>query len=269
MKKASNWLHGTSSYYHGLFASYWLVGRYPEAVATLQRALAVDPKETTSRLSRARLELEWRADTKPLHDILDVLAKENPAAAVNSSNVWMDLALCERDPDAAERAVAVMTDGLTYEGVQLPQPWFEGLAARIRGDKTAARIAFTAARVAVEEDVAKQPDYGPPLCALGLIDAALGRKDEATQEGRRAQQLLPVTKDAVKGQVIMEFLAVIYALTGEKDLAVDQLEVALRSPVSYTFCRYGHLRLNPFWDPLRGDSRFEKLVASLAPKPGK
>ena len=96
-----------------------------------------------------------------------------------------------------------------------------------------------------------------------MIDAALGRKEDAVREGRRAVELLPVTKDAWTGAEVLKNLAITYAWAGEKDLATKQLEdlVRIPSPISY-----GQLRLHPFWDPLRGDPRFEKIVASLAPK---
>jgi hypothetical protein len=108
-----------------------------------------------------------------------------------------------------------------------------------------------------------QPDYGPALCVLGLIDAGLGRKDDALREGRRAAELMPPSKDSINGAHIMQLLAVIYAWVGEKELAIDQLERSAQVPGSLT---YGQLRLWAHWDPLRGDPRFEKIVASLAPK---
>jgi len=111
--------------------------------------------------------------------------------------------------------------------------------------------------------VAEQPDYPEGLCVLGMADAALGNKDEAIREGRRAVELMPVSKDAIRGPLLIQYLAVIYAWTGEKDLALEQLSVAARIPGRLS---YGHLRLHPYWDPMRGDSGFEKIVSSLAPK---
>src|SRR5438128_1156755 len=130
-------------------------------------------------------------------------------------------------------------------------------------DEHKAHLAFTAARVEQEKIVQAQPDYGPAWCALGVIDAALGRKEEALREGRRAVELLPVEKDAVYGMVMIKYLAMIAAWVGEKDLACEQLAIAIR-PLSDV--SYGELKLMPWWDPLLGDPRFEKIVASLAPK---
>jgi len=133
----------------------------------------------------------------------------------------------------------------------------------LAGDEPAARRAFMAARAEQEKTVQTQPDYAPPLCILGVIDAALGRKDEALREGKRATELLPPAKDAINGPLMIEYFVLIAAWVGEKELACEQLETVLRYPSSVS---YGDLKLSPFWDPLRGYARFEKIVASLAPK---
>ena len=111
-----------------------------------------------------------------------------------------------------------------------------------------------------------QPDYGPALCVLGLIDAALGRKDLALDEGRRAIALTPVKKDVNNGSRVLQYFAITAAWAGEKELALQQLEAGLRAPSASIMLSYGALKLLPFWDPLCGDPRFEKIVASLAPK---
>ena len=111
-----------------------------------------------------------------------------------------------------------------------------------------------------------QPDFGPALCVLGLIDAALGRNDLALNEGRRAIALTPVEKDVINGSYVFQYFAITAAWVGDKDLALQQLEAGLRAPQASEMLSYGALKLFPVWDPLRGDPRFEKIVASLAPK---
>jgi Flp pilus assembly protein TadD len=130
-------------------------------------------------------------------------------------------------------------------------------------DENKARAAFTAARVAQEKRVKEQPDYAPALSILGIIDAALGRKEDALREGRRAVELLPVEKEANNGPGMIQNLAIIAAWVGEKELAAHQLAKSLQLPGTTS---YGRLKLLAWWDPLRGDPRFEKIVASLAPK---
>jgi serine/threonine-protein kinase len=133
----------------------------------------------------------------------------------------------------------------------------------MRGDQAAARAAFTSARIDLQKMLQDKPDYAGALCALAVVDAALGSKEDAIQEGQRAVELMPVSKDAVNGPLLIQYLAVIYAWTGEKDRALKRLDEAAKLP---SYLSYGRLRLHPIWEPLRGDPRFEKIVASLAPK---
>jgi serine/threonine protein kinase len=241
-----------------LALGYQFMRRFADSVGALDRALALTPQDADLRVMRAWVDLDWRADPKPLHEILEALFNESPAvAAYAGAEIWLDLALCERDSVAAGRALAAIGEGYHRNGLFFSRTFMEGCVARTFGDDAAARRAFTEARAEIERRVREQPDYGPPLCMLGLIDAGLGRKEEAIREGRRARELLPVTKDATNGAHIMQFLGVIYAWTGEKDLAIEQIAATLRVP---SILSYGELRLHPFWDPLRGDPRFEKLV---------
>jgi hypothetical protein len=99
-----------------------------------------------------------------------------------------------------------------------------------------------------------------------LIDAALGQKEAALEEGRRAIKLLPVEKDVGDGGRMIQYFSMIAAWAGDKDLALHQLESGLRAPFASVALSYGTLKLHPVWDPLRGDPRFEKIVASLARK---
>ena len=216
------------------------------------------------RVERALVDLDWRADSRPLHTTIEAILVEDPGAAATLANHWLVLALCERDPIAAAQALVALSDN-TFgpEVIPLYRPFGEGVVARVRGDAAAARAAFTVARVQQEEATRAQPDYAPALCALGLIDAGLGRKEEALREGRRAVELLPVARDSLGGADMIQGFAIICAWIGEKDLALQQLAISAQIPGGVT---YGQLKLHPFWDPLRGDPRFEKIVASLAPK---
>jgi len=244
--------------------SYEGLRRYPEVADSLDRALSIVPNDIDTKISRAQAELDWKADTRPLHNTIDALLAAQPANSASLADSWLYLALCERDFAAAERALAALGDHTFGPDAILFSPMFgQGLLARVRGDSSAAHTAFSAARADQEKVIAAQGDYGPALCVLGMIDAALGRKEDAIREGQRALEMLPVERDALNSVRAREFLAVIYAWTGEKDLACQELETATKYPASAS---YGHLRLHPFWDPLRGDARFEKIVAGFAPK---
>jgi TolB-like protein/tRNA A-37 threonylcarbamoyl transferase component Bud32/Flp pilus assembly protein TadD len=245
--------------------TYELLHRYNEMAATLDRLLAIAPKDIPGRVRRALVDLESRANPKPLRTTIETILAEDPNAAPFLVDQWLDLALLERDSAAAQRALAAMPeDGCYDENIPFPDGWCEGLAARFRGDEPTARAAFTNARKELAQTVREQPDYAAALCALGVVDAALGNKEDAIREGERAVELVPVSKSAVEGPMLIQYLAVIYAWTGDKDRGIERLAKAAKLPGSHV--TYGHLRLNPLWDPLRGDPRFEAIVASLAPK---
>jgi TolB-like protein/Tfp pilus assembly protein PilF len=248
--------------------SYQALRRYPESIAALDRALAIVPENAETRADRGLVYLFWKADTRPLHQTIDAILAQGPGAIVSAGVIWFACALAERDPAAAERALVALGDNqcLHERGISLSHSFGEGLLARMNKDEARARTAFETARAQQEKIVQAQPDYGPALCVLGLIDAALGRKDLALDEGRRAIALLPVEKDFVNGSLVLQYFAITAAWAGEKELALQQLEARVRGPVEGNMLSYGVLKLHPFWDPLRGDPRFEKIVASLAPK---
>jgi tetratricopeptide (TPR) repeat protein len=246
-----------------LALSYQALRRYAEARLALDRVLAIEPNNAQTKVQRALVEWEWKANIRPLHQAIDSIRATDPAAVRSIAVHWVICALSERDAAAAEDALIALGEmPLSVNGVQFNRPFVEGLIARMMNDDGKARSAFSAARVEQEKVVEARPNYGPPFCVLGLIDAALGRKEEALREGRRAVELLSLEKDAINGVVMIEYLAMIAAWLGDKDLACEQLAIAIRFPNSPT---YGQLKLLPFWDPLRGDPRFEKIVASLAP----
>ena len=249
----------------GISVNYLYLRRYAEAAAILDRTLTIVPKDVLIRVTRGWVDFDWRADPRPLHAMIDAILAEDPAAAPVLSGDWLHLALCERDPTETDRAlVALRSDeAFTIGHMFLNRGFGKAMAARVRGETDAARTAFTAARAQQEKVVRAQPEHAPALCVLGLIDAGLGRKEDALREGRRAVELLPIERDSLAGADMVYGFAIICAWTGENDLAFQQLTVATQKP---GLVSYGQLKLHPFWDPLRADPRFEKIVASLAPK---
>jgi serine/threonine protein kinase/tetratricopeptide (TPR) repeat protein len=249
-----------------LALSYGLLHHYDEETSVLKRALAVEPDDVDTKIMLAAVQFHWKANTQPVHETVDSLRSTNPSALPNVANDWLSCALAERNIASAKDALdAFGNTPLTDYAVHINRSLMEGLIARMTKDDGKARAAFTAARAEQEKIIEAQPNYAPPLCVLGLIDAGLGRKEEALREGRRAVQLFPVEKDAINGPLMVEYLAMIAAWVGNKDLACEQLAQVTRPPSTVS---YGQLKLLPFWDPLRGDPRFEQIVASLAPKGG-
>lgn len=241
-----------------------MLRRYVDGAAALDRALAIDPNDAGTRIARARVDLEQKADLRPLHQMIDALRAENPGAVSTIADNWFTCALAERDANAAKAALdAIGQNTFGDDAMQFSRSVGEGFIARMINDEAGARAAFSAARAEQEKRVQAQPDFAPALCILGLIDAGLGWKEEALREGRQAVELLPIEKDAINGMHMVEYFAIIAAWAGEKNLACEQLAIATRLP---GYLSYGQLKLFPYWDPLRGDPCFEKIVASLAPK---
>ena len=247
--------------------TYGMARRFAEQRSKFDRMLAVAPNDVEVKATRAFVEVDWKADTGPLHQVIDEIRATNPAAMPKIAGQWLLCALAKRDVAAAKDALlASGQEPLGGEAVNFTRAFVEGVIARMTNDEHKAQLAFTAARIEQEKTVQAQPDYGPAWCVLGVIDAALGRKEDALREGRRAVELLPVQKDPLNGIIMIKYLAMSAAWVGEKDLACEQLATAVRFPYSGADLSYGELKLMPFWDPLRGDPRFEKIVAGLAPK---
>jgi TolB-like protein/class 3 adenylate cyclase/Tfp pilus assembly protein PilF len=251
--------------------SYQYLGRYAEAIAALDRTLSIVPDNVETRTNRDLYYLCWKGDTQPLHQTIDSILAQGPNAIARTADNWFACALAERDSAAAERALIALGDNPCWgEGaIRLNRRFGEGLVARMTKDEARARTAFEAARAQQEKIVQAQPDYGPALCVLAMIDAGLGRREQALEEGRRAIALTPLEKDVNNGSLVLQFFAITAAWAGDKELALQQLETGLRAPGASLALSYGALKLLPFWDPLRGDPRFEKIVASLAPKDSK
>ena len=236
--------------------------RYVEEARSYDRALTIVPADPNTRIQQAQVALDWQADIKPFQTTLAGLMAEDPSVALDIGTLLYSL--CDRTWDAATRILAnYPREGAANNGVNYPYAYWEGVVARCQGDSIKARSAFTAARAEVQKVVEQQPDFAAALSLLAMIDAGLDRKEEAVKEGQRACELLPISKDAIDGTFLVMNLAQIYAWIGDKDRAVEQIAAVERVPNPLS---YGLLKLHPYWDSLRGDPRFEKIVASLAPK---
>ena len=243
---------------------YECLRRYADAERAWDAAAVLSPDDAATKASPALIELHWHADPRPLLALIERSLAEKPDSAEILAEPWLLASLCQRDGNGAQHALAALpADGCHVEKIPFPKAWCQGVVAQMRGNSAAARSAYATAREELATVVREQPDYAEALGALGMVDAALGHKEEAIREGRRAIELLPVTKESISGSLLVQYLALIYAWTGEKDLALEQLTVAARIP---GYLSYGQLRLHPYFDSLRGDPRFDKIVASLAPK---
>jgi len=190
----------------------------------------------------------------------------DPGGAVTT--IAVRLALMERDYDEAERQLGNCTEckyndvGLcgfvgALDDYTVPREWYVGLIAHGRGLGEQATQAFTAAREAILEEAKESPNDAKLLIMRGLIDAMLGRAEEAIAAGERATQLLPISADALDGPLVATNLAAIYALLGRSEQALQLLERLVRQIGGPT---PGTLRIEPQWDALRDNPRFRALL---------
>jgi TolB-like protein/Tfp pilus assembly protein PilF len=214
--------------------SYQRLGRYADAIAALDRALSIVPDNVETRTSRGLWELCWKGDTRPLHETIDAILAQGPSAIASAADNWFVCALAERDAAAAERALVALGDNPCWNEIRitLSRSFGEGLLARMTKNEARARAAFEAARAQQEKIVQAQPDYGPTLCVLAMIDAALGHKELALEGGRRAIAVTPMEEDVINASGVLRYFAITAAWPGDKELALQQLETGLRAPVA-------------------------------------
>ena len=247
-----------------LAITYNLLRRYSEVIATLDRALSIKPDDPETKAARALAILDWKADTRPLYSTIEEIRAKQPDAVKSVADLWFYCAVADHDATSAEAALNALGDAAFGDNqTQFGADFGRGLIGRMMKDEEKAHSAFAAIRPRQEKIVQDQPNFGPALCMLALIDAGLGRKEDALREARHAVELMPVDKDALNGADMIQYSGIIAAWVGEKDIAFQNLTKAAQLP---GFLTYGRLKLLPWYDPLRGDPRFEKIVASLAPK---
>ena len=212
--------------------NYTSLRRYAELKSALARTLTVFLNDLNTRIWPAYVDLQVKADTGPLHQMLDSIRATNTAAMPGIAEFSLACALAERDPTVAKNALDAHQENSIDLGreVLFSRPLVEGLIARMRKDESKARSAFVVARAEQQKIVQAQPDDSQALGLLALIDAGLGRKEDALREGRRAVELLPAEKDAVDGVRMVANLAMIAAWVGDRDLAFEQLESIIRLP---------------------------------------
>jgi serine/threonine protein kinase/Tfp pilus assembly protein PilF len=268
--------------------------RWNDALANFQKASELDPRnvEVAYWLGRTYFEMRryhqleqflakdaaiWPAPDPwtPLMLAEMKLAQADPVAAQSlleqvpldfspTSEIWVTrfmAALYLRDYDAANRVIAA-TPAKFADDIFLGQPpesWADGLIARARGDKQKALAVFAAVRKKWDATWGDKPKDASYFADVARIDAGLGKKEEAIREARHAVDLMPIAKDSLNGPALIANLALVYAWTGERDRALEQLEIVATIPAGPS---YGDLKFNPCWDDLRGDPRFDKIVAA-------
>lgn len=280
-------------------------GRWDDSVRALERAVALDPRNVsghafleqtyvavrnydgadrefvtmqsllppgavvTLSLARATLVLESQADTAPLRAALaEVTDADDPEHQIREV-YGLILALFDHNESRVRYVLAgSKEEDFSWAGFKYPRAWFEALAARMRKDEAAARTAFTAARDAVEKTVQANPRDERNLLLLAMIDAGLGRREDAVRQALEACAMPPLESEMPVEPSNRCCLAVVYAWTSQPELAfaeLDKLVSGIAGAHTPNQVTYGDFRLNPLWDPLRADPRFDALVQRLAP----
>jgi len=253
--------------YNLLSDTYFLERRFPEAIQAYQRGLAAGERTPLLLIRSASVVFSQTGDTASLREAfanapaeLDVGGGQTP--------LRMLVALIDGNFAEAERVLAI-SPREDFQDVDFsfyyPKAWFEALTARAKGDHSRAVAAFSIVRPILERRLTQKPEDPRTLAVLAQVDAGLGRKELAIQEAEHAVDLMPVSKDIYDGALVLEGLAQVYTWTGERDRAIERLQKLVTMP---GYISYGYLKWHPAWNPLRGDPRFEKIVASLAPKKG-
>jgi TolB-like protein/Flp pilus assembly protein TadD len=228
------------------------------------RAIVADPQSFASRGMKSALAITWKGDVAFAENQLSLVPPEfDPDGLVTSARVWI-LMLQRKFADALQVAQQFGGETLNYpETGPCPKAFLEGRLYLYQGDKIKAQAAFERARPVAEQLVREAPGDPGRHVQLGAVLAGLGLKEDAIDEGRKAVELVPESQDAFDGPQATAALAEIYAWTGESDEALRLIDHLLEVPNGLTVPT---LKLDPAWDPLRKDARFQALIDKYAVK---
>jgi TolB-like protein/Tfp pilus assembly protein PilF len=250
--------------YNLLADTYVLERRFPEAVHVYDNVLAAGEDVPIVRFRRANARLNGTGDTGPMRDILTKYPDMEFAGSQTPVRAW--IAMLDGNYAEAERVLAV-SPREDFQDVDLsfyfPKSWYQAMIARAKGDSAGATAAFRECREILAQRLIVKPEHARTIAVLAQVDAGLGQKELAIREAQHAIDLMPISKDIYDGALVLEGLAQVYTWSDEHDRAIDLLQKLVAMP---SYINYARLKFHPLWKPLRGNPRFEAIVASLAPK---
>jgi tetratricopeptide (TPR) repeat protein len=242
--------------------NYVLQRQYAKAILVYERALARGLGSPRLKLRTAEIAFAENADVDRFRAALEAAPADLDIGAGETPKRIL-VALARRDYAGARRALSA-SSRTAFQDIDFtfyyPRSWYEASIARAEGCTDEARAAFAVARLALHEILKLKPGDVRTLAVLAQVDAALGQNELALAEAQQAVEIVPV--DAYDGPLVLQGLAQVYTWSGEKELALGVIENLVRHP---GYLSYGYLRVDPSWDPLRGDPRFEAIVRSLRP----
>jgi TolB-like protein/Tfp pilus assembly protein PilF len=250
--------------YNLLADTYVLQRRFPEAVQVSDNVLAAGEQTPIVRFRRATAILYGTGDTGPLREILTKYPDMEFAGGHTPFRAWM--AMLDGNYAEAERLLAA-SPRQDFQDIDFsfyyPKSWYQAMIARAKGDSARATAAFRECREILAQRLIVKPEHARTIAVLAQVDAGLGQKELALQEAQHAIDLMPISKDIYDGALVLEGLAQVYTWSGEHDRAIEVLQKLVSIP---SYINYARLKLHPLWKPLRGNPKFENIVASLAPK---
>jgi TolB-like protein/Flp pilus assembly protein TadD len=242
--------------------NYMAVLNFDAAEKTLDRAIAAAPQAVAPVGFKAFLTVLSKGDlTLAEKQLFSSRVESDPNGFLVWARCWL-LMLQRNFPEALAVAEKFPGELLIVEtSAPVPKALLKGIIHQLQGDKPTAQTEFDQARIISESLLREAPNDPARHAQHGLILAALDRKQEAIAEGKRAVELLPESQDAFTGPRIAVSLAQIYAMTGESDEAFRLINHLLETPNGLTIPL---LKLDPAWDPLRKDPRFQALIDKYA-----
>jgi serine/threonine-protein kinase len=229
-----------------------------EARRYFDRAMALDSGHTDAYESKAR-QLQLRVEG----DVAGAGATLELAAAAGVEHLLLDhlrilVDILDRRYEDALGRLAAGPEGYGSQHIYADRDQLRGWVYQLRGEPQLASAYYDSARVRLERLVREAPEDGRYRGALGIVYAALGRRDDAIREAERGVELVPLALDALRGFYRIEDLARVYAAVGEHDRAVERLEYLLSIPGDLT---PAYLAIDPSWQPLREHPGFQSILA--------
>jgi TolB-like protein/Flp pilus assembly protein TadD len=244
--------------------SYMAQRNFETADKVADRVIAAAPQSLQAAALKGLVAAEWKGDLSVFEKQFSLVSPEtNPGGLMTWARVWV-LTLQRKFPEALQVLQKFRGETLaTNTTAPCPKTFLEGFIYMLQGDEAKARTALEHARVVSEQLLREAPDDPNRHAQHGVVLAALGQKEEAINEGKRAVELLPESQDAFDGPQIAAALAQIYAWTGESDEAFRLLDHLFAIPNGLTVPMF---KLDPAWDPLRKDPRYQALIDKSSAK---
>jgi TolB-like protein/Flp pilus assembly protein TadD len=239
--------------------SYTAQRNFEAADKIFDRTLAAAPQSYGSRGMKGALAIMWKGDIRSAEKQVSLMPPDY--SIVTAARTWI-LILQRKFGDALQVVQQFREETLSwFTPAPCPRAFMEGRLYLYQGDKIKAQVAFEQARTVAEKLVREAPDDAARHGQLGAVLAGLGLKEDAISEGKKAVELVPESEDAFDGPKATAALAEIYAWVGEHDEALRLIDHLLQVP---SFMSVEVLKLDPVWDPLRKDPRFQALIEKYA-----